>query len=261
MRPTSTTRLRIRQLGAIVALLTVANLLATPPAFASVTMGVPREPSRALVAAPPSRQTLSQAPMALQAAVRATLGPQSTIAGPSQQAELTAPDASSFGGPVSISASTALVAGVTNTGTQAVYVFVASGGTWAQQAELTASDGGANDFFGFALAISGSTAVVGAYGKRGYTGTAYVFVRSGTTWTQQAELIASDGAENDFFGAAVAISGPAVLVGAPSRHAGAGAAYVFVRSGTTWTQQAELTPADGVRGNWFGGSVALSGAT
>ena len=66
-----------------------------------------------------------------------------------------------------------------------------------QQAKLTASDGGSADFFGFSAAISGATAVVGAYGNNTNTGAAYVFTRSGTTWTQQAELTASDGVSGD----------------------------------------------------------------
>ena len=129
-----------------------------------------------------------------------------------------------------------------------------------QQAELTASDGTTHDLFGLSAAIFGSTAVVGAPAKNSATGAAYVFVRSGTTWTQQAELTASDGASNDAFGS-VGISGSTVVVGAPGKNSGTGAVYVFVRSGTTWTQQAELTASDGVAGDAFGGPVAISGST
>ena len=194
-----------------------------------------------------------------------------------QQAELTAADGAtgdSFGMSVALSGDTALVgaldhstAGKTDAG--AAYVFVRSGTTWTQQVELTATDGAAQDAFGFSVALSGDTALVGSYqhdtaGKQ-YAGAAYVFVRSGTTWTQQVELTATDGAAQDSFGFSVALSGDTALVGAPS-HTGskeiqAGAAYLFVRSGTTWTQQAELTAADGATADAFGFSVALSGDT
>ena len=112
-----------------------------------------------------------------------------------------------------------------------------------QQAELTGSDGAYGDYFGRAVALSGDTALVGAMGKyvgaNPAQGAAYVYTRSGTTWTQQQELTAGDGTYNDAFGASVALSGDTALVGAFSKKVGSnsfqGAAYVFVRSGTTWT--------------------------
>ncbi len=113
-----------------------------------------------------------------------------------------------------------------------------------QQAELTASDGASGDFFGGSVSISGNTVVVGAPGKNTNTGAAYVFVRSGTTWTQQAELTASDGVSGDSFGWSVSVYGNTVVVGSPWQNINTGAAYVFVRSGTTWSQQAELTASD-----------------
>ena len=134
----------------------------------------------------------------------------------------------------------------------AAYVFTRSGTSWSQQAELTASDAAANDNFGSSVALSGDTALVGAYdktvgGKRG-AGAAYVFTRSGTSWSQQAELTASDAAAGDWFGNSVALSGDTALVGAYGKTVGgqnsAGAAYVFTRSGTSWSQQAELSAAD-----------------
>jgi len=138
-----------------------------------------------------------------------------------------------------------------------------------QQARLTATDGAAGDEFGWSVAISGDTAVVGArYDKVGANanqGSAYVFMRSGTTWSQQAQLTAADGAAGDFFGASVAISGETAAVGALSDDVGAntdqGSAYVFTRSGTTWSQQAKLTASDGAANDCFGDEVALSGDT
>lgn len=100
---------------------------------------------------------------------------------------------------------------------------------------LTASDGTAADGFGTTLAISGSTAVVGAASKNSLTGAVYVFTRTASTWSQQAELTASDGVAGDYFGTSVAISGSTVVVGAYGKNSGAGAAYVFGRSGTAWT--------------------------
>jgi hypothetical protein len=130
-----------------------------------------------------------------------------------------------------------------------------------QKATLTASDRAKNNFFGYSLAVSGSTAVVGAYGSKSNTGAAYVFTRSGAAWSQQAELTASDGARGDYFGWSVAITGSTVLVGAMGSNNYAGAVYVFASSGATWSQQAELTASDGAEADFFGWSVALSGST
>ena len=82
-----------------------------------------------------------------------------------------------------------------------------------------------------------------------------MFTRSGTTWTQQAKLIASDGANMDQFGCWVSLSGDTALIGAPfddDKGVSSGSAYVFTRSGTTWTQQAKLLPSDNTAGDWFG---------
>jgi len=135
-------------------------------------------------------------------------------------------------------------------------------GRAVQQAKLTASDGVPGDTFGVSVAISGSTAVVGDSFKNSQTGAAYVFVRSGTAWSQQARLTASDPAKDSVFGDSVAVSGSTVVVGA-NHGAGSdtGAAYMFVRSGTAWSQQAKLTASDGVSRDFFGGSVAISRST
>ena len=93
-------------------------------------------------------------------------------------------------------------------------MFVRSGTAWSQQAKLTAADAAAGDQFGYSVAVSGSIAVVGAALKNSNTGAAYVFVRSGTTWPQQAELTASDAAPGDVFGWSVAVSGTTAVVGA-----------------------------------------------
>ncbi len=195
----------------------------------------------------------------------------------SQQAELTSSDGAafnSFGVSVAVSGSTAVVgAWQHNVGSNqyqgAAYVFTESSGTWSQQAELTSSDGGAFDYFGGSVAVSGSTAVVGALvhavGSNTGQGAAYVFTESGGTWSLQAELTASDGAAGDYLGYSVAVSGSTVVVGAPYHEVGShnypGAAYVFVQNGTKWSQQGEVTASDGTSGDSFGDSVAVSDNT
>jgi hypothetical protein len=144
---------------------------------------------------------------------------------------------------------------------------------------LKSSDPVASGSFGLAMAISGETLVVAAPGANGNAGAVYVFVRSGFTWTQQARLTASNGEAMDGFGASVATSGDTVVVGAPGESSnsasmpsnndavGSGAVYVFVRAGTTWTQQAYLKASNigggvgGGQGDAFGAAVAVSGDT
>jgi hypothetical protein len=150
------------------------------------------------------------------------------------------------------------------------YVFVRSGTTWTQQAKLVASDPEFFDNFGSSVSISadGNTALIGAVNEDTSPNTAngavYVFVRSGTTWTQQAKLLASDAAKDDNFGSSVSISadGNTALIGAvnedTSPNTNNGAVYVFVRSGTTWTQQAKLLASDAASGDNFGSSVSIS---
>ena len=124
--------------------------------------------------------------------------------------------------------------------------------TFTQQQKLVPG-ATASDSFGTDVAITGDTAVVGApfddVGANVDQGSIFVFVRSGTTWSQQARLFANDGAANDKFGLSVAISANTIIVGAPNDDIGAsgdqGSAYVFVRIGTIWSQQAKLTASDG----------------
>ncbi|MPY89097.1 MAG: hypothetical protein GEU99_14360 [Luteitalea sp.] len=188
-----------------------------------------------------------------------------------QQAKLIAGDGSPFdffGTSVALEGDTALVGTQPDTvfsdSPGAAYVFTRSGGVWSQQAKLVAADGAMGDFFGTSVALSGDTALVGALAAdpAGSTnqGAAYVFTRSGGVWSQQAKLIAADGAVGDSFGKSVALSGGTALVGASGANdLQGGAAYVFTRSGEVWSQQAKLVAADGADGDRFGGSVALSG--
>jgi len=187
-----------------------------------------------------------------------------------QQAELVDPSpvyGAEFGASVALSGDSALIGVPWKDGAHAragtAYIFTRAGTSWSQQAELLRSDAGDWDYFGHSVAISGDTALVGAYGKtingNSFTGAAYVYTRSGTTWSQQTELTAADGADGDALGSAVALSGDTALVAAHGRSTFAGAAYVFTRSGTTWSQQAELTASDPAANDEFGCSVALSG--
>ncbi len=146
------------------------------------------------------------------------------------------------------------------------FVFVWSGSSWELQDSLTASDAGDEDNFGASVAISGDTIIVGSdYQGIDHLGAAYVFVRSGTVWSQQAKLVASDGADTDGFGKSVRISGDTVLVGANlDDHSGlvqAGSAYVFVRSGTLWSEVDKLTAPDAAAGDFFGESLAMDSGT
>jgi hypothetical protein len=171
-------------------------------------------------------------------------------------------------------------------GSGAAYVFVRNGTNWTQQAYLKASNTGSGDVFGSSLSVSDNTLVVGAEGEDSSaigingnqsdntatnSGAAYVFVRNGTTWTQQAYLKASNTGASDFFGDTVSISGDSAVVGAfgedsnatgingnPSSNTAtdSGAAYVFVRNGTTWTQEAYLKASNTEAGDAFGRSVA-----
>jgi hypothetical protein len=161
----------------------------------------------------------------------------------------------------------------------------------AQEVYVKSSNSGVSDAFGSAVAISGDTMVVGApnecsnaAGVNGnqtsesalQAGAAYVFVRNGNTWTQQAYLKASNTGAYDSFGWSVAISGDTIVVGAHledsdsttvngsgsnNNAANAGAAYVFTRSGVAWTQQAYLKASNAEPADLFGVAVAVSGDT
>jgi hypothetical protein len=201
-----------------------------------------------------------------------------------QRAKITAgTDAGSgdhFGYSVSISGdgNTAIVGarydddnGRSNSGS--AYIFVYSGGIWVQQAKLTAgTDAGSSDYFGTSVSISsdGNAVIVGAYydddNGRSNSGSAYIFVRSDGTWTQQQKLTAgTDAANSDYFGWSVSISGDGntVIVGAyyddDNGQGNSGSAYIFVRSDGTWTQQQKLTASDPQSSDYFGQSVSISG--
>ncbi len=152
----------------------------------------------------------------------------------------------------------------TNAGS--AYMFQWTGSAWAQRTKLLASDGAAGDIFGTTVAIDGDYAVVGAPYDDNQKGTnaggIYVFRRSGTSWIQDAKLIASDGASGDNFGSSVSIWGNYILSGAHyddnAKGSNAGGAYFYVRNGSSYSQKMKLTATDGAGGDQFGRSVALT---
>ncbi len=194
------------------------------------------------------------------------------IANWKQQAKLLASDGaeedffSSLG--ISLSGDTALIGawGDDDSGTDSgsAYVFTRTGTTWNEQTKLLASDGAAGDAFGWCSAIEGDTALIGAAGDDMLKGSAYVFTRTGTTWTEQAKLVAADGAAGDQFGYSVYLSGDTAIIGAncdDDNGFDSGSAYVFIREDTTWTQQTKLLAPDGASLDSFGGEVSISGDT
>jgi len=174
-----------------------------------------------------------------------------------------------FGTSVALGGDAALV-GARNTDdagsdSGAAYVFVRNATSWTQTQKLVASDAAGADYFGVSVALSRGAALVGAYGSdaaANASGSAYVFVRNATSWTEEKKLVASDGAPGAHFGVGVALSGDAALVGAYWDDAAAnasGSAYVFVRNAAGWTEEQKLVASDGAPGAWFGHSVALNG--
>jgi hypothetical protein len=167
-----------------------------------------------------------------------------------------------FGISVALSATTALVSTIQGelNGLGGIYVFVRSGRTWNRQAILRDPDTTGEDNFGASVAVSGATIVAGAPN----IGCAFVFVRSGQKWAVQATLLptgevaACPNEPSDGLGSSAAISGSTVLIGADY---GPTEAFVFTRSGTTWSRQAKLTDPHSADGDDFGWSAALSGST
>jgi len=147
----------------------------------------------------------------------------------------------------------------------AAYIFKRTPTGWVQEQRIVPSDPATGDRFGYAVAISGNYAVVGAYFEDAMgtdSGSAYVFRYNGVTWVQQQKLTAADGANYDFFGKSVDISGSVALVGSledDDLGTGSGAVYAYRLNGTTWSQTQKLRASDGTAYDYFGGSVAISG--
>jgi hypothetical protein len=186
-----------------------------------------------------------------------------------QQAKLTASDGNTndlFGLSVSISGDYAIVGAYGDDSYKgSAYIFKQAGTSWSQQQKLTASDGIANDLFGWSASISGDYAIVGAYQddvNGTDSGSAYIFKRDETSWSQQAKLTASDGTGYESFGYSVSISGDLAIVGAnvdDDNGSNSGSAYIFRRDVASWSQQQKLTASDACSSDWFGYSVSTSG--
>ena len=149
----------------------------------------------------------------------------------------------------------------------AAYIFVRDGEEWKRSATILPKDLGGLDAFGECAVIRGNTVAIGApghtHGGVRFSGVAYVFVRNGDVWEQQAKLTANDAGKADRFGHSIAMAGETIIVGAPlhDTDAGkdAGCAYVFVRDGNKWKQQAKLTAEGSLPGDQFGSGVATTG--
>ena len=173
---------------------------------------------------------------------------------------------SRFGVSVALSGdgNTALIGGDEDNGSEgAAWVFTRSGGVWSQQGgKLTGAGESGKPGFGDRVALSGdgNTALIGGSGDNGLVGAAWVFTRSGGVWSQQGPKLTGAGESGSgWFGSSVAVSedGNTALVGA--ERDGMGAAYVFTRSGGTWSQQGAKLTGAGEGAGGFGFSVALSG--
>ena len=151
----------------------------------------------------------------------------------------------------------------------------ATTGVWSQEAKLVASDGAADDYFGYSVCLFNDQAIASApyddIASAADRGSAYIFQLSGAaTWTQEAKIVGSDGLASDYFGASVALQGNLAIASAPNDDATAqggsatftniGSAYLFTQTGTsTWTQEARFTSTDGLSDKFFGISACIYG--
>ncbi len=164
---------------------------------------------------------------------------------------------------VAIDGDTAIVGAPRNDAGGSAYVFVWDGDKWIEQAKLTPSDHAAGQRLGWRVGIDGDRAVVSAISDSHAgvdSGSAYVFLRQGTNWVEEAKLIADDAGVSDRFGWSLAIQDDIVVVGATQfRKPGPGAVFIFQSSGTSWRQLAKLRPGDAATGDQFGYGVAIDG--
>jgi hypothetical protein len=187
--------------------------------------------------------------------------------------KLTASDAQAgdaFGIAVSVFGNVAFIGArrddVTGIYSGSAYVFEFDGSTWNELERISPVDSAAGARFGESIAVEGSLAIIGApYSVNGgiTTGSAYIFRYNGSSWVEETELLASDGANADRFGTSVSISGDLALVGARfsdfGGNSGSGSAYVFRYNGSAWVEEAKLVPADPYPTVYFGSAVSISG--
>jgi hypothetical protein len=175
-----------------------------------------------------------------------------------------------FGNSVAISGDTAIVGadladsddGIRNAGS--AYIFQRDNkGTWQEVEELQASEKHNDDYFGCSVAISGDTAIVGAYGEDTgglSAGSAYIFQYQAGRWQEVKQILSSDKEADGKFGYSVAISGDTAIVGASGEYYGSGSAYIFQRDNKgTWQEVEKLIASDKFGNDSFGNSVAISG--
>ena len=181
-----------------------------------------------------------------------------------QEIQKIMPDDGVFDGRFGIDMATTGTTALFGSRAGAAYVYVHDGTDWQLEQKLTSSVG-ENERFGSKVAIDGDIAVLGAPTETtavGEEGAAYVFTRSGTTWSEAQKLVAWSGAPYDVFGDAVAIDGDTLYVGAPFDDEGgadAGAVYVFKLDAGTWAQDVKLVPTDLAAGDEFGSSLSVRG--
>ena len=197
----------------------------------------------------------------------------------SEQTKIIAPDETADGGggavhanfgwtaALSADGTTALIGGPldgANSDVGAAWVYAGSGSSWTEQAKIVPPDGApsAGGGFGTSLALSsdGNTALIGATGDSNQTGAAWIYSRSGSTWSEQKKIVPSNetGAANFGSGVALSADGNTALIGGDNDNNGAGALWVYGRSGTSWTQLQKISPTDGSGASSFGDAVSLS---
>lgn len=193
-----------------------------------------------------------------------------------EEQKLAGPDeehANSFGRSVCVSGDTAVVGGgghcAGGLACGAAHIYRFNGTSWIDEQRLTASDPAAGTGFGWSVAVSGDTVVVGAENDdcaAGWNcGAAYVFRFDGESWIEQQKLTASDAGQSDNFGVSVSVSGDTIVVGAEGDRCAAGthcgAAYVFRFNGEGWIEEQKLSASDAADHDLFGHSVSVSGNT
>ena len=185
-----------------------------------------------------------------------------------QEDKITAEDAAAddyFGRFVSIDGDYAIVSAYLEGVGGSAYIFKRDGTDWSQEDKITAEDAANSDDFGYSVSISGDYAIVGAYHDNDggtSSGSAYIFKRDGTDWSQEDKIVATDPAASDFFGISVSISGDYAIVGAYRDDDGdydTGSAYIFKRDGTSWNQTSKIVASDAASGDYLGNSVSIDG--
>ena len=141
-----------------------------------------------------------------------------------------------------------------------VYIYEKANGFWTMKTKLLANDGVASDRFGYSVSISGNYAIIGSINSNNNQGVAYIFFRDNGTWVQQSKLVI---AGSERIAESVSISGDYAIISDPASTVGSngsqGCAWIYTRTGTSWTQQAQLISNTGEAGDYFGSAVSICG--